>query len=170
MRGRRPGSSTRRSPPPIRPTSRDRCAAMRLGRGCSAPCRAGLAFEVALISRPSRAVVDAPAAAVGATGRDFAIRCGGFSTLMSNWSMRTKLGEANVSSSVAGGLQKRAVSQRPDTELFLKGLGVAKRYCRRDSIGDSFLHRRPRAGHPGAPPGRDAPPPQPRPGWKAQLR
>ena len=29
---------------------------------------------------------------------------------------------------------------------------------------------RPRAGHPGAPPGRDAPPPQPRPGWKAQLR
>ena len=32
-----PGSSTRRSPAPIRPTSRDRCAAMRLGRGCSAP-------------------------------------------------------------------------------------------------------------------------------------
>ena len=67
-------------------------------------------------------------------------------------------------------LHKRAVSQRPDTELVFKGLGVAKRYCRRDSIGDSFLQRRPRAGHPGAPPGRDAPPPQPRPGWKAQLR
>ena len=32
-----PGSSTRRSPPPIRPTSRDRCAAMRWGRGGSAP-------------------------------------------------------------------------------------------------------------------------------------
>ena len=67
-------------------------------------------------------------------------------------------------------LHKRAVSQRPDTELVFKGLGVAKRYCRRDSIGDSFLQRRPRAGHPGAAPGRDAPPPQPRPGWKAQLR
>ena len=67
-------------------------------------------------------------------------------------------------------LHKRAVSQRPDTELVFKGLGVAKRYCRRDSIGDSFLQRRPRAGHPGAPPGRDAPPPQPLPGWKAQLR
>ena len=67
-------------------------------------------------------------------------------------------------------LHKRAVSQRPDTELVFKGLGVAKRYCRRDSIGDSFLQRRPRGGHPGAPPGRDAPPPQPRPGWKAQLR
>ena len=67
-------------------------------------------------------------------------------------------------------LHKRAVSQRPDTELVFKGLGVAKRYCRRDSIGDSFLQRRPRAGHPGAPPGSDAPPPQPRPGWKAQLR
>ncbi len=35
--GRRPGSSTRLSPPPIRPTSRGRCAAMRWGRGCSAP-------------------------------------------------------------------------------------------------------------------------------------
>ena len=67
-------------------------------------------------------------------------------------------------------LHKRAVSQRPNTELVFKDLGVAKRYCRRDSIGDSFLQRRPRAGHPGAPPGRDAPPPQPRPGWKAQLR
>ena len=67
-------------------------------------------------------------------------------------------------------LHKRAVSQRPDTELVFKGLGVAKRYCRRDSIGDSFLQRRPRGGHPGAPPGSDAPPPQPRPGWKAQLR
>ena len=29
---------------------------------------------------------------------------------------------------------------------------------------------RPRGGHPGAAPGRDAAPPQPRPGWKAQLR
>ena len=67
-------------------------------------------------------------------------------------------------------LHKRAVSQRPDSELVFKGLGVAKRYCRRDSIGDSFLQRRPRAGHPGAAPGRDAPPPQPRPGCKAQLR
>ena len=67
-------------------------------------------------------------------------------------------------------LHKRAVSQRPDSELVFKGLGVAKRYCRRDSIGDSFLQRRPRAGHPGAAPRRDAPPPQPRPGWKAQLR
>ena len=35
--GKRPGRSTRRSPPPIRPTSRGRCAAMRLGRGYSAP-------------------------------------------------------------------------------------------------------------------------------------
>ena len=69
-----------------------------------------------------------------------------------------------------GKLHKRAVSQRPDSELVFKGLGVAKRYCRRDSIGDSFLQRRPRGGHPGAPPGSDAPPPQPRPGWKAQLR
>ena len=67
-------------------------------------------------------------------------------------------------------LHKRVVAQRPDSELVFKGLGVAKRYCRRDSIGDSFLQRRPRAGHPGAAPGRDAPPPQPRPGWKAQLR
>ena len=67
-------------------------------------------------------------------------------------------------------LHKRAVAQRPDSELVFKGLGVAKRYCRRDSIGDSFLQRRPRGGHPGAPPGSDAPPPQPRPGWKAQLR
>ena len=56
-------------------------------------------------------------------------------------------------------LHKRAVSQRPDSELVFKGLGVAKRYCRRDSIGDSFLQRRPRGGHPGAAPGRDAPPP-----------
>ena len=53
-------------------------------------------------------------------------------------------------------LHKRAVSQRPDTELVFKGLGVAKRNCRRDSIGDSFLQRRPRGGHPGAAPGRDA--------------
>ena len=67
-------------------------------------------------------------------------------------------------------LHKRAVSQRPDTELVFKGLVVAKRNCRRDSIGDSFLQRRPRAGHPGAAPGWDAAPPQPRPGWKAQLR
>ena len=37
-------------------------------------------------------------------------------------------------------LHKRAVSQRPDTELVFKGLGVAKRYCRRDSIGDSFFN------------------------------
>ena len=27
-------------------------------------------------------------------------------------------------------LHKRAVSQRPDTELVFKGLGVAKRYCK----------------------------------------
>ena len=73
-------------------------------------------------------------------------------------------------SSTSASLHKRVVSQRPDSELVFKGLGVAKRYCRRDSIGDSFLQRRPRAGHPGAAPGRDAPPPQPRPGWKAQLR
>ena len=67
-------------------------------------------------------------------------------------------------------LHKGVVSQRPDSELVFKGLGVAKRNCRRDSIGDSFLQRRPRGGHPGAAPGRDAPPPPPRPGWKAQLR
>ena len=73
-------------------------------------------------------------------------------------------------SSTSASLHKGAVAQRPDSELVFKGLGVAKRYCRRDSIGDSFLQRRPRGGHPGAPPGRDAPPPAPRPGWKAQLR
>ena len=35
--GKRPGSSTRRSPPPIRPTSWARCVAPHPERGCSAP-------------------------------------------------------------------------------------------------------------------------------------
>ena len=37
------------------------------------------------------------------------------------------------------GLRKEAVLQPSGPEQAFKGLDVAKRYCRRDSIGDSFL-------------------------------
>ena len=36
-------------------------------------------------------------------------------------------------------MHKGAVSQRPSLGRAFKGLGVAKRYCRRDSIGDNFV-------------------------------
>ena len=36
-------------------------------------------------------------------------------------------------------LHKRAITQRSERGLFFKGLGVAKRYCTIDSIGDSFV-------------------------------
>ena len=39
------------------------------------------------------------------------------------------------------GLRKGAVPQHPGPGRAFQGLGVAKRYCRRDSIGDSFVHR-----------------------------
>ena len=39
------------------------------------------------------------------------------------------------------GLHKGAVLQPPGLGRAFKGLGVAKRYCRRDSIGDSFSRR-----------------------------
>ena len=58
----------------------------------------------------------------------------------------------------------------PTANWFSRAWGLRNGIAGRDSIGDSFLQRRPRAGHPGAAPGRDAPPPPPRPGWKAQLR
>ena len=37
------------------------------------------------------------------------------------------------------GLRKGAVSQHPGPRQGFKSLGVAKRYCRRDSIGDNFV-------------------------------
>ena len=40
-------------------------------------------------------------------------------------------------------LHKGAILQPPGPGRAFKGLGVAKRYCRRDSIGDSFVQRRP---------------------------
>ena len=58
---------------------------------------------------------------------------------MSNWSYEDKLGEANVSSSVAGGLQKRSVLQRSGAGRVFKSLGVAKRYCRINVISDTFM-------------------------------
>ena len=39
-------------------------------------------------------------------------------------------------------LHKGAVLQHPGPGRTFKGLGVAKRYCRRDSIGDSFVQGR----------------------------
>ena len=54
-----------------------------------------------------------------------------------------KLGEANVSSSVAGGLQKRTVLQPFGPGRIFKDLGVAKRYCRINVISDRFLQRHP---------------------------
>ena len=50
-----------------------------------------------------------------------------------------KLGEANVSSSVAGGLQKRSFLQRSGPGPVFKGLDVAKRYCRINVIGNTVL-------------------------------
>ena len=40
---------------------------------------------------------------------------------------------------VVDDLHKRAVLQLPDSGRIFKGLGVAKRYCRRDSHGDIFV-------------------------------
>ena len=60
-------------------------------------------------------------------------------------------------SSTSASCTNERFRNEPTPNWFSRAWGVAKRYCRRDSIGDSFLQRRPRAGHPGAPPGRDAP-------------
>ena len=39
------------------------------------------------------------------------------------------------------GLRKGAVLQHPGHGRAFKGLGVAKRYCRRNSISDTFMQR-----------------------------
>ena len=56
-------------------------------------------------------------------------------------------------------LRKGAILQRSGAQRVFKGLGVAKRYCRRDSIGNSFVRGWPEP--PGSPygVGRISPPP-----------
>ena len=52
-----------------------------------------------------------------------------------------KGGTANGGGSTGNCLHKRAITQQPSERRVFKDLGIAKRYCRRDSMGNSFVQR-----------------------------